>query len=617
MILQGNKKRALVDIVRYFMRTTGKSYDDFLVSVQTSKGRVRNDMGYSDWLAAKSFELLHEVGVTLVDCIQNKDVVRAAVMEKESRLEGEFYTPEIWCVEGRKYLKNMLGESWGKVAVWDASCGTGNLMKTENYPGDKLFLSTLLPEDVNIVKRGYPEATVFQCDFLNGIDYDSRNKFFSSNLPANLVSVLENNEPLVIYMNPPYKVIDSKSSDVGSYMASLGMASDGKDLFHQFLYRICMLKRFYNHTNMYLGLFGPITIFQSKMIERLYGEFKKDFVFVDGMCFSAGDFASTSESIGWIVGFTSWRANTDEEEGKDVLLTVKSISSDGVIEVVGKRVITNVEENLHNWSMSNDIVRYEYMPAMTSIYGFKGSYEKFAENALGSMMSSNYLIRATRRRYITTLPSIDGVDITEDNFWRCVASFAARGAYITNMSPYNNCQYVSKPNTSLEGYDDWLANALVIFMFDFMSGQAAYRDVEFDGKLWNVSNKLFPISKEYVASIVTDEVILKDLEEFTEKNNFMLSQLAGVYEKLGIEAKELLEFCTQILIDSLSGNFRKELGYKNSLRAWDAGFRQIPLSKETEEKYTYLLRRLKSKLLEGVYTYGFIVNSLDNTEEVF
>ena len=317
------------------------------------------------------------------------------------------------------------------------------------------------------------------------------------------------------------------------------------------------------------------------------------------------------------MGFTSWRANTDEEEGKDVLLTVKSISSNGVIEVVGKRVIANVVENLHNWSMPNDIVRYEYMPAMTSIYGFKGSYEKFAENALSSMMSSNYLIRATRRRYITTLPCIDGVDITEDNFWRCVASFAAGGAYITNMNPYNNCQYVSKPNTALEGYEDWLANALVIFMFDFMSGQAAYRDVEFDGKLWNVSNKLFPISKEYVASIVTDEVIMKDLEEFPEKNQFMLSQLASVYEKLGVEAKELLEFCTQIIIDSLSGNFRKELGYQNSLKAWDAGFRQIPLNKETEEKYSYLLRRLKSKLLEGVYTYGFIVNSLDNTEEVF
>ena len=57
MILQGNKKRALVDIVRYFVRTTGKSYDNFLVSVQTSKGRVRNDMEYSDWLAAKSFVL--------------------------------------------------------------------------------------------------------------------------------------------------------------------------------------------------------------------------------------------------------------------------------------------------------------------------------------------------------------------------------------------------------------------------------------------------------------------------------------------------------------------------------------------------------------------------------
>jgi len=618
--IQGQKKRVLKEVIKYYTETTGSAYEDFILSVQKNRGKTSSGMGYSDWLAVKSLNLLNSHGISLADCVENKDVVRSAIMEEESRKGGEFYTPEVWCADGREYLKEMLGDEWGKAYIWDASCGTGNLMKTAGYPEDRLFMSTLLIEDVEIVKGTYPSSVVFQCDFVNGIDHDSLNKHFSDNLPAELLCVLENNEPLVFYMNPPYKVMESKKSDVGSYMCDVGLSRSASDIFHQFMYRICMLKRLYNHTNMYLGIFGPITMFHSKMIEELYNEFKRDFVFVDGMCFNAGDFSNTSESVEWVVGYTTWSTKRDGDKDRSVLLDAKTSTPDGKINNIGKKMITNVEENLHNWSFPKDVLRTEYTPVVSNMFTFRGDYTKFAENALGSMMSSNYVIRATRRAAITTLPNTDSVDITEENFWRCVASYGARRVYASKQNPYDNCQYYSKPDDTLDGYKQWLADALVVFMFDTSSYQASYRDAEFDGKLWNIKNKLFPMSEEYVRSIVTDPVIISDLDSYSAENKVFLRKIASVYDDFGVEARELFEFCMQVIVDSLVGYTRKDLGYPNSLRAWDAGFAQLRASQpyfnqKMEERYIYLLARLKDKLLDGCYKFGFLMDTYGSNEQ--
>jgi hypothetical protein len=41
----------------------------------------------------------------VTDCVENKDTLQTILAAGKSRKEGEFYTPEIWCVDGREYLK--------------------------------------------------------------------------------------------------------------------------------------------------------------------------------------------------------------------------------------------------------------------------------------------------------------------------------------------------------------------------------------------------------------------------------------------------------------------------------------------------------------------------------
>lgn len=622
MILTGQKKRILKDIIRYYVKVTDYEYDDFIMNIQKTRGKAQDRQLYPEWLAAKCFEILDKHGITLADCIENKDTIHSAINEDKSRMEGEFYTPEVWASEGREYLKKTLGDLWGEAYIWDASCGTGNLLRTANYPTDKMFMSTLLEEDINIIK-GMPEfqgVTAFPCDFVNGIDYDENNKGFSNKLPRELVEVLEQNKPLVFLMNPPYKVMEAKSSDIGVYMASQGMTKCALDIFHQFIYRIIMLKRFYNLTNVYLGIFGPVTMFHSPMLEPLYEELKREFRFEDGMCFGAGDFANTSESVGWIVGYTVWKTKKEGEEDKSIVLDAKTADADSNISVIGKKLITGVSENLHNWVEAKDILRYDLRPEVTSMKYFTNKLSKHPSNALGAMLSSNFVLRATRRAALTSLPNPDNVAVTAENFWRCVASFGARRSYASKQNPYNNCQYYSKPDTTIHGYNEWLIDAVALFLFDYTAYWASYRGVEIDGTVWDVPNKMFPIDIEIAKSVITDPVIITDMEKYGANNQGIVNMLKEIVPKFSKEAKDLYDFCIQIIVESLNGDKRKEDGYSNWTMAWDAGLSQIRLCKtiwtsELEEKYAYLLAKLKDKLYEGVYKYGFMVDTMFTNDE--
>lgn len=620
MILHGQKKSVLKEVIRYYVETTKLEYNDFILNIDKAKGKQLETLGYHEWLATKSMTLLTEYEISYKDILENKDTINAAINEDSSRNEGEFYTPEAWCMDGRQSLKDMLGDKWGKAYVWDASAGSGNLMRTEGYPEDKLILSTLLPEDVPLLQQAYPLATCFSLNFLDGIDLDEHNMHFSNQLPPKVRELLENDEPIIFYMNPPYKVIGSKTTDLGGYMSAKGMAKCALDLFHQFMYRLVVIKQTYRLTDVSLGIFGPITMFHSQMLEPLYTEFKREFTFDRGFCFDAGDFANTSESVGWIIGYTCWTSKQAGDTNKPMVLEAKSLQDDVPV-TIGSRLVTSVDVNLHNWVAPEDVIRYsDRLPTITTYCTFTGYDEKVPENALAYMMSSNFVLRATRRACVSTLPTNDAIVVTKENFWRCVASIAARRTYASKQNPYNNCQYYSAPNPDIEGYQDWLNNALILFIFDYDAQHASYRNVEFKEELINLGNSFFPIAKEVAKSVITDPVLLQDIETSQERNQFLLGILEQVVPTLSQPAKELFEFGVQMMLESLNNTKRADVGYKNWLSAWDAGFMQLRdttgvLTQEQLEKYSYHVSKLKHHLYDGIYKYGFMMDTAFAVED--
>ena len=87
------------------------------------------------------------------------------------RFTGEFFTPLCFVEKAVDYIGRVCGKKWwasGKYRIWDMAAGTGNL--EYELPAEALqycYISSLLEDDVEYCKILYPQATVFQYDYLN------------------------------------------------------------------------------------------------------------------------------------------------------------------------------------------------------------------------------------------------------------------------------------------------------------------------------------------------------------------------------------------------------------------------------------------------------------------
>lgn len=622
--LTGYKKSLVRDIIRYYVNNTKNDYDQFIGTLVATTNQPIEQLTDEQWLARQCMKILEKNEITINDCIENKDTIRKAIVNKDSKQEGEFYTPEVWALEGHKYLREMLGDMWGKAYIWDASVGTGNLLKDIDYPHDKIFASTLLEEDIKLVQYLLPAIESFQLDFLNGIDIEGLTEGFTSKLPQRLQEVLKNGEPLVFFMNPPYKVQPANSTDVGNHMIRNGLSKEGMDLFHQFIYRMIMLKNQYNMENYWIAMYGPTTLYQSNMLIKLADLLKSNMNFVTGMTFAIGEFSNTEDSVEWVVGYTCWESKELNRGAKDIYLPSKVQDMQGNVQVLGGRIYKPIEMDVHEWGKPKYTGTEEliYLPELSSYSILTGKTVKTPSSSLGSVMGSNYVTRGTRRACLTTLPVTMGVPLTEENFWRQVASWGARRSYAGMSNAFNNSQYYSKPSEAEEGYWGWVYNSLPLFLFDTSNYMTSYRQLEFEGQNFDFMNRLFPLSAQEVAGILgqpnVDANIITDYNAHRAENGYIVSVIEQVKEYFSEEAKDFFEYCMELQRKGFNGTVRAESGYKDWTVAWDAGLSQLMrldgmYSDEDIKRYDYLQKRLKDSLQEGVFRYGFIV---DTTEEL-
>lgn len=610
-MLTGTRKKQALSLVGYYSDTIGGDYTDFIADLEKSYTKSE----YRVWLAHEIMKKLEQLGVSKTDIVQSKDSLRVMTTSK-GKQEGEFYTPEIWCKEGREYLKTLLGDLYGKAYIWDASCGTGNLLRTSGYPQDKVFLSTLLPEDIDIVKQSYPDATVFQCDFLNDIDYDNHNEFFSDKLPSKLREILQTNQPLLFFMNPPYFQGKCTSSDIGEYMVSHGLGTAARDKCYHFFYRMLMLKRYYNLTNVFMAIYHPCTLLLSDTCKPLVKELLKDFDFRGGMCFSGNDFSETSFGVQWAVAYTLWSVRVDDSQADMTHFTLDAkVCKGDTVKYLGKRAFHFVDKVIGDWAEDKTFTGYEWYPIARSMLSVTDKVGKMPNNALGWFAGNSSMVgQSTMGTWCMSLPYDSGYAITENNFWRMipmvVTSIILRSMTVEN-SVFVGRQVISQPNVNMEGYEQYLIDCIPYFLFDLKAFFASYRGVTFQNEVLDFPNKLFPISADIVKSVVTDENILNDIASHPASNNFILGVLDYCKDKMSEESYNFCAFCMTNLLESLTGTYRKDFEYQNHTVAWDAGFQQVRSIKtfwtdEKEKEYLSLRSKLRDKLYEGLFHYGML-----------
>lgn len=613
--------------VQYYCMVTGKTWSDFYSNLDIALNGT--PMSDEFWLIRKLMDAVQKSGMTVNEFKMNKDAVKALFDEEGRKKAGEFFTPEIWSAEGRKYFDKHI-PNWREYNVWDGSCGSGNLMRTSGHPTDKLFLSSLQDDDITLIKNTpeYAGATAFQCDFLSELDYDTVNTEFLDKLPPRLKEIIVNDEPLIIYMNPPYKAGLAKATDVGRHMIDIGLGKAAYDIFYQFCWRVMHFVEMFQLKNCYYSFFGPLTFFTGSGANVLLTEFEKCFEFVDGMCISAQEFSDTSESILWGIGCSLWKSRGGyiaDAPRKDILLDKKYKLPEGGVGCHGKVLYEPPRQKLSEWVAPTDIMFLESAPLMTSHLTFKGSdvevrkapnTGRIASNALGTLMVGNTLTRSADQSAVLSMPStIQFVSITEENFWRCVSSYTFRRVVDAGWAIAK--KEISAPNTSVEGYDLWLKNALVMFLFEWKSMMSSIREVEWGGGTYNVRNKLFYCSEEEVRNACQDERILKDLDENPPENQFLLEKIEECRPYWVEPVRELFDFCKQYTL--FSYNKRAETGYKGCTDAWDAGFQQIRAgvwNETLQEKLSELVAGARDWLRKDIDKFGFVSEVEDDLDAV-
>lgn len=635
--------------VAYYCTVTGNLWDTFYSNLDEAMSMPLSTQTGDLWLIHALMNKVVESGISINEFKVNKDAVKALFDEEGRKLAGEFFTPEVWAEEGRKLLDKYI-PNWRETHyVWEPSSGSGNLIRNAKITPEHLFSSTLQEDDVIMQKNTaeLKDATIFQLDFLSAYDSGDFINEFTDNLPENLQDVLENDKPLVIYANPPYKTGQANNTEVGRYMSrhtatsgdwGVDFSRPAYDLFYQFCFQFMNLVRHHKLSNTYYCFFGPLTFFTGAGANILLKEFERCFEFVDGMCISAQEFSDTSDSILWGIGCSLWKARGDymrdmpeSESHKDILLSKKYLMPDGSVGTEGKVLYEPPRIKLSDWvepsATDPDVGLKTDMPLMTSHLTFKGGdanekivhkVVKFPTDVLGTLMLQNTLTRSSDQRAILSMPAtIQYSYITRENFWRCVASFAFRCCFEAGWSIAK--KEISAPSTKVEGYDIWLKNALVLFLFEYKAMQNSIRGARMNNsdQTWNFNNKLFYLSADEVRANCHDEVILKDLEAFPPQNQFMLEQIQACEQYWAPPIKQLFDWCKGYTLATY--DYRKKVDYKGSLDCWDAGFQQIRSNLWDEEKLnpemTKLLVNARDYLAKDLDKFGF-VSEIEDTSDL-
>ena len=535
--------------------------------------------------------------------------------EKDKRKKGQFYTPTLFVDHAHKMISDALGEDWkDKCVVWDNCCGTKNL--TRDYYFKELYCSTLEEAELHISERYNREATSFQFDFLN----DSLDK-----LPQGLKEALENNKPIIFFINPPYaqsasgKGKDAKEkvsrNPINEDMVSNKIGNGSRNLYAQFLWRIKMIKEQYNLTNCHICLFSPAVFLSGNSFAEFRKAFFKDFTFNNAVMFKASHFADVAK--GWGISFSIWNSGENENQNDFNYKLIDNI--EGEIQVVGEKDIYNTDNRnpLNKWIKANnegEKVEAVYLSNPIKIRDEEKLVAYLSKDALGGFVNSgNNVYRNTQSCYLicgSISTSTGAISyITKENFERVCCGFASRKLIESDW--FNADDEYLAPNTESEKWQEFVNDSVVFSLFNSHSQQSSLRQVEYKGRNWDIKNEFFFMSRNDIMSLANENNF-----DFTW-NDANVSNERYVYEKLqGIE----LSAEAKAVLDKAIELTRKSFGYRElfneehpeyQIMNWDASYYQLKamwkeyLPNEYKE-FTELFKKLADKMRPMVYELGFL-----------
>lgn len=535
------------------------------------------------------------------------------------RRNGEFYTPTPFVNLAHRLIAEELGEDWReRFVVWDCAWGTGNL--TRDFRFARLYASTNEAAELDLGKPYNPEATKFRFDFLN----DPIDDLFAA-LPTPLLDDLKANKPLLFFINPPYSSANSMQwgrgtlkkgcaqSAANQEMREAGLGAASQQLFAQFLFRICQIKRTFHLTHCHLALFcNPIYLTGSQH-KKLREHFFTDFAYQRGILFNAGHFADVAAN--WGIHFTLWSPGrtihqnfphtlVKEEEGRIFEIGSKNLynldgqmtGSDWCKEPLGK----SKAEDAPQFSSA---VKWRNEGRGLLVPGALGYYMNVANNVYQNAMC------------VTLLPSCaaagNGCSVLPSNFLRVTAMFTARKLIEQDWT--NAKDEYCVPNTAHADYPGFEADSVLFALFHSSGQQSSLGKVDYKGQLWEIRNEWFWVEREAVEAAADQAGLTETWQTVrTDRERFVAAHLAEWAPQFSPEGREVLRLAREIALASYAhrARFAAERPELQLLR-WDAGWYQIkPLAQLLLPKryaaFQTAFKALSTRLRPLVYTLGFL-----------
>lgn len=534
------------------------------------------------------------------------------IEDTNRRNKGEFYTPTLFVDYAHKMIAEQFGEDWKeKYVVWDNCSGTKNL--TRDYYFKELYCSTLENAELAISDRYNREGVSFQFDFLN----DSLDK-----LPQGLKSALEENKPIIFFINPPYATANNAKQGtskagiaktmINEQMLTNKIGACSQNLYAQFLYRIMMIKEQYNLTNVHIALFSP-TLFLSGGSWKGFREvFFKNFTYNNGVQFKASHFADVADN--WGISFSIWNCGKNTNNNDFNYKLIDNI--DDEIGVVGSKVVYNTDglDTASDW-IKKEIKTLKTKDAPQLSSGLVCKQEgigKLVDNAIGYYVNvSNNIYKNTEGVYLisSTSSMAHGISVMPQNFDRVCVNYACRRIIERNWVNWAD-EYLA-PNEGHEKYQEFVNDSIVYSLFESKSNQSSLRQVEYKDKLWDIKNEFFFMSKNDIIELANDYGF-----DFTF-NDANVSNERYVYTKLqGIELSQEAKAVLNMAIDLVNASFKyREMFYEEhpeyQIMNWDCGWYQIKgMLKEympnALKEFNELFKVLGDKMRPMVYELGFL-----------
>ena len=546
------------------------------------------------------------------------------IEDSKRRRSGEFYTPTLFVDYAHKMLSEELGDDWKeKYVVWDCCWGTGNL--TRDYSFKELYCSTLEQAELNCGTRYNPEATKFVFDFLN----DDISNLFGSKLPPKLYEALEQNKPIVFFINPPYGTagINNENSKEGiaktkinKIMLNDNMGACSQNLYTQFLYRILLLKKQFNLTNLYIGVFCPTLFLTGSSYKNFRANFLSNFSMEDAIQFCASYFSNVADY--WGISFSIWKTGMSDNFNMFNYKIVEENNNEICNEsltIVKNKCIYNLDnsESVKEWAKDKYAKNDTEIVCLKSAINPSNKIKKYCSKAIGVLVcDSNNIDKNMQYVCIlnSNIPSNLGIlYITENNFEKCMTICSARklifGDWINSKDEY------LKPNENHPKFNEFVNDSIIFSLFHSGAGQASnqtsLKNIICDGKIFNIKNEFFFMSKNEIMNLANEN-------HFDETyNDARVSDERFVYKKikeisLSNEAKIVLDKAKELTIKSFK--YRELFNQEHpeyQILNWDCGWYQIKAllkeyMKNDLEEFNHLYKILAEKMKPMVYELGFL-----------